>query len=256
MALKKVKRPVIKNEEAVVEETVTTPVVEEEVTETPAVEVEVTEEVVETVEEPVEEVVKEEPKAKAETKKATTTKKASTTTTKKETAKKEEKKETAKKEEKKPAKKQAVKQASKKAVKEDNDEEKDRATKKSVIKDWQEALYELDDLEVSLETLTTQFNRLEEILAERTNKQNFKFMGGMFHVQKRNGQVFKSPKVDYFSYKASRTVKTFTQDTENVDKYRGQYDAETKIFKADGKWNYDTKEFEPVDIEIVVGEDE
>jgi hypothetical protein len=139
---------------------------------------------------------------------------------------------------------------------EDDEEDKSRATKKGVMKKTQRYLEENEGITISLENLTTIINAFEAVLTEVTNNQSYKFMGGMIQVQKRNGQVFKSPKVDYFSYKAPRTVKTFTQDTEQVDKYKGQYDPETKIFKADGKWNYETKEFDPVDIEIVVGSED
>jgi chemotaxis protein histidine kinase CheA len=258
MALKKVKRPVLTGEAEVVEtEKVETPAVEEEVV-TP--EVEATEEVV-AEETPAEEVKEEKP---ATTKKATATKakasttKAKSTTTKASTAKTA----TAKKdEEAKPATKKSAPKTKKvelKPVKDTaNDTEEvegNRATKKKVMKLTQQTL-EDQGLTISLENLTTIINNFEEVLTEVTNAQSYKFMGGMIQVQERNGQVFKSPKVDYYSYKAPRTVKTFTQDTENVDKFRGQYDAETRIFKADGKWNYDTKEFDPVDLEIVVGED-
>jgi chemotaxis protein histidine kinase CheA len=246
MALKKVKRPVLTGEAEVKEtEKVETPAVEEEaevVAEAPAEEIEVVEE-----EKPAK-------KATAKTTKATTAKSTSKKAT---TAKKDEKKEE------KPAPKKPSASKSKKVelkpVKDtSNDTEEvegNRATKKKVMKLTQQTLEE-QGLTISLENLTTIVNNFEEVLGDVTNTQSYKFMGGMIQVQQRNGQVFKSPKVDYYSYKAPRTVKTFTQDTEQVDKFRGQYDADTKIFKADGKWNYETKEFEPVDIEIVVGEED
>jgi chemotaxis protein histidine kinase CheA len=249
MALKKVKRPVLTGEAEVKEtEKVETPAVEEEEAVTPAVE---------ETPEATEEVVAEEKPAKkstAKTTKATTAKSTSKKTT---TAKKDEKKEE------KPAPKKPsaskTKKVELKPVKDtSNDTEEvegNRATKKKVMKLTQQTLEE-QGLTISLENLTTIVNNFEEVLGDVTNTQSYKFMGGMIQVQQRNGQVFKSPKVDYYSYKAPRTVKTFTQDTENVDKFRGQYDADTKIFKADGQWNYDTKEFEPVDIEIVVGEED
>jgi chemotaxis protein histidine kinase CheA len=248
MALKKVKRPVLTGEAEVKEtEAVETPAVEEEAV-TP--EVEATEEVV--AEAPAEETeVKEE---KPATKKSSTKASTKKTTTAKKT-------ETAKKEEKPATKKSApkTKKVELKPVKDtSNDTEEvegNRATKKKVMKLTQQTLEE-QGLTISLENLTTIINNFEEVLGDVTNTQSYKFMGGMIQVQQRNGQVFKSPKVDYFSYKAPRTVKTFTQDTENVDKFRGQYDADTKIFKADGQWNYDTKEFDPVDLEIVVGEED
>lgn len=248
MALKKVKRPVLTGEAEVTESAkVETPAVEEEVATTP--EVEETTEVV--TEAPAEEVeVKEEKPAKA-TKAKTTTAKAKTTA-KTATTKKEEKKEAPKKSA--PKTKKVELKPVKDTANDTEEVEGNRATKKKVMKLTQQALEE-QGLTISLENLTTIINSFEEVVTEVTNTQSYKFMGGMIQVQERNGQVFKSPKVDYFSYKAPRTVKTFTQDTENVDKYKGQYDAETRIFKADGKWNYDTKEFDPIDLEIVVGED-
>jgi hypothetical protein len=246
MALKKVRRPVVKSEE-VVEEKVT-PVEEVEATETP---VETTEEVVtpEVTEE--EEKVVEAPKKETAKKTTAKTTKAKTSTAKKETAKPKAKAET---------KKASSKKIEPKPVKAQGEvseeEEGARATKKKVMKLTQEFLKDNEEIEVSLENITTIINAFESVLGDVTNAQSYKFMGGMIQVQQRNGQVFKSPKVDYFSYKAPRTVKTFTQDTENVDKFRGQYDADTKVFKAEGKWNYDTKEFDPVDLEIVVGQED
>jgi chemotaxis protein histidine kinase CheA len=249
MALKKVRRPVVKAEEAVTEEKVTPAVEAEEV-------VEATEEAVtEATPEVATEEVVEEP-AKKETKKATTAK--AKTTAKKAEDKKEEKKAPAKaKAETKKASAKKIEPKPIKAQEEAGDEEEGaRATKKKVMKLTQQFLKENEEIEVSLENITTIINAFEAVLGDVTNLQSYKFMGGMIQVQQRNGQVFKSPKVDYFSYKAPRTVKTFTQDTENVDKYKGQYDADTKVFKADGKWNYETKEFDAVDIEIVVGQED
>jgi outer membrane biosynthesis protein TonB len=231
MALKKVQRPVLKGEakvEAVapvVEEVVETPVVEETVEETPVV---------------------------AEPAKTTKTTKAKATKAPKVEAK-------AKTETKAPKapKKEVKKVEPKKLTDEPKEEveEGNRATKKKVMKLTQEFLEENDAMTLSLENINKVINAFETVLGQVTNTQSYKFMDGMIQVQERNGQVYKSPKVDYHSYKAPRTVKTFTQDTEQVDKYRGSYDAETKVFKADGKWNYETKEFEAVDIEIVVGQE-
>jgi len=224
MALRKVK-PAVKAEEVVKDEAVET--VEAEATES------------------TEEVVAETTEAKATPKKATAPKK--TETAKKATT---------------PAKKAETKKASEpkkvvKAVKEakEIEEDGDRATRKNVIRKTKVALEELG-LDVSLENLTKIIGAFEEVAIEETNQRSFKFMGGMFKRQKRNAQVFKSPKVDYHSYKAERFVKTFTQDTEQVDKYKGAYNDETKVFHADGKWNYDTQEFEPVDIELSLATEE
>jgi hypothetical protein len=268
MALKKVRRPVVKAEEAVVEGVVAPEEVTEETvatTETPAVEEtkeeavveetpseETTEEATPEVEEtPEAEEVKEEPK-KETTKKTTSSKKTTT-------AKKDEKKTTAPKKET-TTKKSAPKKIELKPVKAQddsvNEEEGARATKKKVMKLTKQFLVDEEGIDISIENIATIINAFEHVLGDVTNTQSYKFMNGMIQVQQRNGQVFKSPKVDYFSYKAPRTVKTFTQDTENVDKYRGQYDAETKVFKADGKWNYDTKEFDPIDLEIIVGQED
>jgi hypothetical protein len=255
MALKKVKRPVTPGEKAQNEaKEAAAKVAEQEsikAVENEAVDaVEATEEVV--AETPAEETeVKEAPKAT----KAKSTTKAKATTAKKETAKKEKaetpKKETAKK----PAKKVELKPV---VDNEDAGEEVEgaRATKKKVMRLTQAFLEETEGLTMSIENITKVVNAFESVLGDVTNTQSYKFMNGMIQVQQRNGQVFKSPKVDYHSYKAPRTVKTFTQDTENVDKFRGSYDAETKVFTADGKWNYDTKEFDPVDLEIVVGQED
>jgi len=228
MALKKVKRPVIKGEDT------------EAVNETVKV-TEATEAVNETAGE-----------AKTETK---DTPKTTVAPAKKATAPAKKATTPAKKNDKKAPKKVEPKAVKENIVKED-EEEGQRATKKKVVKLTQQFLEENDELVFSLENITRVINAFETVLGDVTNVQSYKFMNGMIQVQQRNGQVFKSPKVDYFSYKAPRTVKTFTQDTENVDKFRGQYDPETKVFKADGKWNYDTKEFESVDLEIVVGQED
>jgi len=258
MALKKVKRQETTGEieakakatEAVEPETTVedTPEVEEVLAQAEAQEAETTEE-------PAEEVKEE----KKETPKVT---KPATKPVKPTTAKKEEKKETPKA--KPTAKKETPKATTKKlelksvndTASADDEEEGKRATKKKVMKLTKEFLEENAGVTLSLENLTTIINAFEAVLGEVTNEQSYKFMDGMIKVQERNGQVFKSPKVDYYSYKAPRVVKTFTQDVTNVPKYRGSYDDTTKVFKADGQWNYDTKEFDPVDIEIVVGQED
>jgi len=264
MALKKVKRPVLVGEEKV-EEAVVAPAVEEKAETAVQEPVKAEETKVEAkpeAETPVAEETKEEAKPKASTKKATTKKESKPKATAKPKAvKKEEPAEDVTEEEVKPkaTTKKGNKTVSLRAPKESKpkkeEKEGNRATKKKVMRLTQEAL-EAEGLTITLEDLTTIINSFEEVVGEVTNKQSYKFMNGMIQVQERSGQVFKSPKVDYYSYKAPRTVKTFTQDTENVDKYRGQYDADTKVFKAEGKWNYDTKEFEEVDLEIVVGDDD
>jgi hypothetical protein len=171
------------------------------------------------------------------------------------------KKEEAKKEE--PKKSSTGKELKKIELKKLNDEsdaddegEGARATKKKVLNLTKKKLEDEHGVTLSLESINLIVSAFEEVLTEVTNTQSYKWMNGMIQVQRRNGQVFKSPKVDYHSYKAPRTVKTFTQDTDQVDKFQGDYDQETKTFTATGKWNYETKEFEPADVVIIVGQED
>lgn len=239
MAIKKVKAPKLAGEEKAVQ----TPAVEE---------VETVEEVVEATEAEAvetEEVVEETKEEKAPAKKATTAKKEKAST-KKTTPAKEKKEAAPKKEAKSSTKKvglKSVKETEAKEVVEGN-----RATRKKVIKMTQEFLETNADVTISQEDLSTIITAFENVLEEVTNTQSFKFMNGMIKVQERNGQVYKSPKVEYHSYKAPRVVKTFTADTEETPKYQGEFDKETGVFHATGQWNYDTKEFDEVDIEIQV----
>ncbi|AMS01284.1 hypothetical protein AR9_g200 [Bacillus phage AR9] len=170
---------------------------------------------------------------------------------------KEEKKETKTSPKKKPAsKKEANKTIALKSVN-DSEEESDnsggrRATRKSVMKQVQKHL-EDQGISITLDAVTTVVGAFEEVLDEVTNHKDFKFMNSMIKRQERSGQVYKSPKAGYDSYKADRVVKTFTKDTTNVDKFRGQYLKDEGKFIADGKFNYDTGEFDPVELEIEVG---
>ncbi|QXN70120.1 hypothetical protein INTERNEXUS_79 [Bacillus phage vB_BspM_Internexus] len=223
-----------------------------------AKEEEVQQPVVETTEEPKVE-AKEEKKAtpKKNVAKATKEEKAEATYTEEKQEEPVEEVVEEPKEEKKPAsKKEANKIIALKSVN-SSEEESDnsggrRATRKSVMKQVQKHL-EDQGISITLDAVTTVVGAFEEVLDEVTNHKDFKFMNSMIKRQERSGQVYKSPKAGYDSYKADRVVKTFTKDTTNVDKFRGQYLKDEGKFIADGKFNYDTGEFDPVELEIEVG---
>ena len=87
----------------------------------------------------------------------------------------------------------------------------------------------------------------EKELFKVTEEHTVNFLGATIRPVDRKGRVFSNPALsDFDTFKDDYSIRTYSKDIGQPDKYRGTYDDENKVFHATSKYNYETKEWDKV----------